>query len=165
MANLVEATRAHELAEVRALFAEYARSVDEPACFAGFERELASLPGVYAPPRGRLLLALDKDQPAGCVALRPLDGTTGEMKRLYVRPVHRGSGLGRDLVQAAIDQARAVGYARLLLDSLPKMQAAIALYRRFGFIEIEPYLAEPTPGARCFALKLPARAGDAAARS
>jgi putative acetyltransferase len=164
MAKLVEATHANELGEVRTLFAEYARGVDAPACFAGFERELASLPGDYAPPRGRLLLALDNNQPAGCVALRPLNATTGEMKRLYVRASHRGSGLGRVLVQAAIDQARAAGYARLLLDSLPQMQAAIALYRRFGFIEIEPYLAEPTPGARCFALTLPARAADAAAR-
>jgi ribosomal protein S18 acetylase RimI-like enzyme len=164
MAHLVEATHAHALAEIRALFAEYALGVDEPACFAGFERELASLPGDYAPPRGRLLLALDNNQPAGCVALRPLDATTGEMKRLYVRPAHRGSGLGRDLVQAAIVQACAAGYARLLLDSLPKMHAAIALYRGFGFTEIEPYLAEPTPGARCFALKLPARAGGVGAR-
>src|SRR5687768_11272774 len=151
---IVQATEARQLAAVRELFAEYARSVDEPACFAGFERELAGLPGPYAPPSGRLLLALDEDRIAGCVALRRLDAETAEMKRLYLRPAHQGRGMGRTLALAAIDSARAQGYARLVLDTLPKMHAAFALYRALGFTEIAPYLAEPTPGARCFELKL-----------
>lgn len=146
MARLVEATRAEQVAVVRGLFAEYARLVDEPACFVGFERELEALPGDY-----RLLLA---EAAAGCVAVRLLDARTAEMKRLYVRSAHRGKGLGRALAQAAIDVAREAGCARIVLDTLPKMREAQALYDLLGFRKIEPYLREPTPGALCYELKL-----------
>ena len=146
MARLVEATRAEQVAVVRGLFAEYARLVDEPACFVGFERELEALPGDY-----RLLLA---EAAAGCVAVRLLDARTAEMKRLYVRSVHRGKGLGRALAQAAIDVAREAACARIVLDTLPKMREAQALYALLGFRKIEPYLREPTPGALCYELRL-----------
>ena len=146
MGRLVEATRAEQVAVVRGLFAEYARFIDEPACFVGFERELEALPGDY-----RLLLA---EAAAGCVAVRLLDPKTAEMKRLYVRSTHRGKGLGRALAEAAIGLAREAGCARIVLDTLPKMREAQALYDLLGFTRIEPYLPEPTPGALCYELRL-----------
>jgi len=146
MARLAEATGAAEIAMVRELFAEYARLVDEPCCFADFERELASLPGEY-----RLFLL---DEAAGCVAVRFLDRQTAEMKRLYVRAAHRGHGLGRVLAEAAIAAAREAGCARIVLDTLPKMRAAHALYGTLGFKPIAPYLTNPTPGALCLELSL-----------
>jgi putative acetyltransferase len=150
MARLREASAPADLDEVRALFAEYARAVDEPCCFAGFERELAELPSGYRV----VLLAYEGPVGAGCVALRELDRGTAEMKRLYVRPSHRGRGIGRVLAEAAIAAARTAGYERIVLDSLPKMRAALALYGELRFREVPPYLAEPTPGARCFELSL-----------
>jgi putative acetyltransferase len=150
MARLREASAPADVDEVRSLFAEYARAVDEPCCFAGFERELAELPSGYRV----LLLAQDQGAVAGCVALRELDRGTAEMKRLYVRPSHRGRGIGRALAKAAIAAAREAGYERIVLDSLPKMHAALVLYRELAFREVPPYLAEPTPGARCFELSL-----------
>jgi putative acetyltransferase len=146
MARLAEATGAAEVALVRELFAEYARTVDEPCCFADFDRELAALPGPY-----RLFLLEDA---AGCVAVRLLDPQTAEMKRLYVRAAHRGKGLGRALAEAAIGAARESGCARIVLDTLPKMREAQALYRALRFSEIPPYLKNPTPGALCFELRL-----------
>jgi ribosomal protein S18 acetylase RimI-like enzyme len=150
MAALVEATAPAELDSVRALFAEYARGVAEACCFAGFERELAGLPGPYL----LLLLAKQAGAPAGCVAVRALDADTAEMKRLYVRPAYRGLGIGRALSEAAITAARRGGYQRIVLDSLPKMREALSLYRQLDFREVAPYLPEPTPGAICFALSL-----------
>jgi putative acetyltransferase len=146
MARLIEATGAGEVGAVRELFAEYARMVDEPCCFADFERELATLPGEY-----RLFLA---DGAAGCVGVRMLDPQTAEMKRLYVRAEHRGKGLGRALAEAAIEAAREAGCVRIVLDTLPKMQEAQALYRALDFRPIDPYLENPTPGALCFELRL-----------
>jgi ribosomal protein S18 acetylase RimI-like enzyme len=146
MARLTEATDAAAIAEVRGLFAEYARLVDEPCCFTDFDRELASLPGEY-----RLFLLEDA---AGCVAVRLLAPDTAEMKRLYVRAAHRGKGFGRVLAQRAIAAAREAGCTRIVLDTLPKMQAAQALYRSLRFTKIPPYLEKPTPGAICFALSL-----------
>ena len=146
MARLVEATSAAQVAAVRTLFAEYARSVDEPKCFVGFERELDALPGDY-----RLFLA---DDDGGCVALRFLGVDTAEMKRLYVRDAHRGKGLGRALAEAAIRAAREAGCTRIVLDTLPKMREAQALYQMLGFRPIPPYLEEPTPSALCFELSL-----------
>jgi GNAT superfamily N-acetyltransferase len=146
MARLVEATSAAQVAVVRELFAEYARNVDEPNCFVGFERELDALPGEY-----RLFLA---DDDGGCVALRFLGVNTAEMKRLYVRDAHRGKGLGRALAEAAIDAARESGCTRVVLDTLPKMREAQVLYQTLGFRPIAPYLQKPTPGALCFELSL-----------
>ena len=150
MARLREASAPADVEAVRALFAEYARGVDEPCCFADFERELAALP------RGYLVLFLTDENglAAGCVALREVDRSTAEMKRLYVRAAFRGLGLGRALAEAAIGAARHAGYERIVLDTLPKMSEAHALYRSLGFSEVAPYLAQPTPGASCFGRRL-----------
>lgn len=149
-----QAASAAEIEEVRGLFREYERWVDEPCCFATFEQELAGLPGEYLPPAGRLFLASEAGLAAGCAALRRLDATTGEMKRLYVRPAFQGRGLGRRLTLQVIAAAREAGYARLLLDTLPKMASAIALYGALGFSPRGPYAAKPTPGAIFFELNL-----------
>ena len=136
-----------DLACARRLFAEYAASLPFDLSFQDFERELAGLPGAYALPSGALLLAMDGEAPAGCVALRPLAPDVCEMKRLYVRPSHRGTGLGRKLVDAILREGLALGYARMRLDTVPGMEAAIALYRARGFREIPPYRENPIPGA------------------
>jgi len=139
------------LDEARALFAEYWRSFGFTPCFQGFDAELAALPGAYAPPRGLLLVARSD----GCVAVRPIDARTAEMKRLYVRPPARGTGLGRRLALAAIEHARGAGFERLVLDTMPEqMQGAISLYRALGFRDTSPYLRDPTPGALCMELAL-----------
>jgi putative acetyltransferase len=154
MADIVVAGGPARIEQVRVLFHEYERWVDEPCCFASFERELAELPGEYGPPAGRLLLALEDGAPAGCVALRRLEGGACEMKRLYVRPAYRGRGLGRQLAEALIGAARAADCRALLLDTLPKMAPAIALYGALGFLPRGPYAAAPTPGALFFELRL-----------
>jgi GNAT superfamily N-acetyltransferase len=146
--------RPQDIEEARTLFREYAALVEEALCFQNFDRELAALPGEYAAPHGALLVARDAAALAGCVALRRLDGTTGEMKRMYVRGAYRGAGLGRGLALAVIDEARRRRFRRLVLDTLPKLAPAIALYRDLGFREVGPYLPRPTPGALCFELRL-----------
>ena len=136
-----------DLAHARRLFTEYAASLPFDLSFQDFDRELADLPGAYAPPSGALLLAMEGNEPAGCVALRALAPDVCEMKRLYVRPSRRGTGLGRKLVDAILREGRARGYARMRLDTVPGMEAAIVLYRACGFREIPPYRANPIPGA------------------
>jgi len=154
MPEILAARSPAEIESVRTLFREYEQGVAEPCCFADFERELAALPGEYVPPAGALLLARDAAGDAGCVALRRLDAGRGEMKRLYVRGDRRGSGFGRALALAAIEAARRAGYNGLMLDTLPKMTEAIALYRALGFTPTGPYSATPTPGAVFFQLNL-----------
>jgi ribosomal protein S18 acetylase RimI-like enzyme len=148
------ATVPDELDLVRTLFREYEAGIGVDLCFQGFEAELAELPGKYAPPTGRLLLATDGDAVLGCIALRRFTDADGEMKRLYVRPAARGLGAGRALVEAVIAAARAIGYRRLLLDTLPSMASAIALYESLGFRDVEPYRENPVPGARYLGLEL-----------
>ncbi len=143
---LHEATSPLALAHVRALFLEYAAGLGIDLAFQDFGSELASLPGAYAPPGGALLLATYGVQVAGCAALRPFEGKSCEMKRLYVRAEHRKRGIGRLLAAATISTARQAGYARMRLDTLPSMRAAIALYRSLGFHEIPPYRYNPVPG-------------------
>ena len=150
-APLKLATTPAELAEVRALFGEYAQSLGFSLCFQGFDAELASLPGIYAPPSGALLLA----KGLGCVGVHPLTRDVAEMKRLYVRPAARGTGLGRALALAACDAARDRGYARLRLDTIAStMGAAVALYRSLGFVEIAPYRENPIASALYLELAL-----------
>ena len=130
------------------MFEEYAASLSIDLCFQNFAQELATLPEMYGPPRGALLLAEIDAAPAGCVAVRQLDAATCELKRLYVRPTHRGHNLGRLLTYAALETARALGYARIRLDTLPEMQPAQRLYESLGFRDIAPYYGEPIPGQR-----------------
>jgi GNAT superfamily N-acetyltransferase len=150
----IASARAADLDEIKVMFREYSALVSEALCFQGFDQELASLPGDYAPPSGALLIARDGAAAAGCVALRRLDERTGEMKRMYVREAFRGTGLGRRLALAVIGEAKTRGCARIVLDTLPKLATAIALYRDLGFLETGPYLPAPTPGALCFELRL-----------
>jgi ribosomal protein S18 acetylase RimI-like enzyme len=157
MLNIAPAMSPLDLADIRLLFGEYSSLVAEALCFQNFDQELAALPGDYVPPGGALLIARDADAAnlaAGCVALRRIDTGTGEMKRMFVRESYRGSGLGRKLAVAVIEEARKRRYARIVLDTLPKLAAAIALYRDLGFAETGPYLASPTPGAICFELRI-----------
>jgi ribosomal protein S18 acetylase RimI-like enzyme len=143
-----------DLPAVRELLLEYAAGVGVPLDFQGFDREVADLPGDYAPPRGALLVARVGAELAGCVALRPLGGDACEMKRLFVRPAARGLGLGERLALAIVAEARRLGYRRMRLDTLPAMAAAQSLYERLGFRDIPPYTDNPVAGTRFLELTL-----------
>jgi putative acetyltransferase len=153
----------------RELFLEYAQWLRVDLCFQGFEEEVSTLPGAYAPPRGCLLLAGPSDAAFGCIALRPLDAVSGcggaaparradalaaEVKRLYVRPAHRGEGWGQRLARALLEEARATGYRELKLDTLDWMSAARSLYSGLGFRECAPYYVNPLSGVVYMSLKL-----------
>ncbi|HME36641.1 MAG TPA: GNAT family N-acetyltransferase [Candidatus Sulfotelmatobacter sp.] len=145
---LAQAETPAQIAQARELFLEYAQSLGFSLCFQNFDKELADLPGDYAPPQGRLLLADFEGQLAGCVALHPLDPEICEMKRLYLRPHFRGKGLGRVLADHIIAEARQIGYLRMRLDTVePAMKDAVAMYRKLGFKEIAPYCSNPIAGA------------------
>jgi ribosomal protein S18 acetylase RimI-like enzyme len=154
MLEIRPATSAEEVETARRLFSEYADGLSVDLAFQSFDEELASLPGGYALPDGRLLLAWDGAEATGCAALRRFADEVGEMKRLYVRPAWRGTGLGRALAEAIIAAARAIGYATLRLDTLPEMVAAQRLYRALGFREIAAYRANPVHGASYMELSL-----------
>jgi putative acetyltransferase len=139
---------AADVATARALFEEYQQSLGFSLCFQNFDQELATLPGAYAPPEGRLFLAFSGDEPAGCIALRKIGEEICEMKRLWVRPAFRGTGLGRRLVETLMADARGIGYRRIRLDTLPSMAAAQALYLALGFLDIPPYNDHPIEGTR-----------------
>lgn len=146
MLEIVQAESLEQIAEARALFEEYAASLGFDLGFQDFAAELAGLPGDYAPPWGRLLLAFHDGRPAGCVALRELEAEICEMKRLYVRPGFRDLRVGRALAEAVIAEARGIGYSRMRLDTVPAMEKARSLYRALGFREIAPYRFNPIPG-------------------
>ncbi|WP_375766525.1 GNAT family N-acetyltransferase [Archangium gephyra] len=154
MLPIVHAATPWQIAQARALILEYQKALGIDLGFQDFEQEMAGFPGAYAPPGGRLLLALDGSDAAGCVGVRELESGTCEMKRLYIRPAYRSHGLGRRLVEAAVEQARAAGYSAMCLDTLPQMGAAIRLYEAFGFERTEPYYANPISGALFFKLRL-----------
>ena len=153
--QIVDAAGVEQVALVRGLFEEYWASFGFTPCFQNFAGELAALPGDYAPPGGRLALALVDGRPAGCVALRRFDGQRGELKRLFVRPQFRGLGLGRQLLEWAIAGARAAGYSELVCDTMPVMSEALAMYERAGFERSAAYSGHPAPGAIFLRLALP----------
>jgi putative acetyltransferase len=154
--SFLEAETPAQIEQARELFREYAESLGFSLCFQNFDRELAGLPGDYAPPRGRLLLAAADGEVAGCVALHPLPPAgVCEMKRLYLRPRFRGQGLGRGLAERIIAEARALGYQRMRLDTVaPVMPDAVGMYRKLGFREIPPYCDNPMPGVLYLELAL-----------
>ncbi len=152
--RIVDGHGDEELPAVRRLFEEYGASLEVDLGFQDFARELRELPGAYAPPAGRILLALEEDEPAGCVALRPYEPDACEMKRLYVRPAFQGTGLGRCLAEAIVDAGRDAGYRLMRLDTLPTMEAARSLYRSLAFDEIEAYRHNPVHGTTYFQLRL-----------
>jgi len=151
---IIEISAPDRLSTLRELFTEYAQAIAVDLCFQGFDRELVELPGRYAPPAGRLLLALDGANAAGCVALRKIGDGICEMKRLYVRPACRGKGLGRALASDIIAAARQIGYERMRLDTLGSMKEAIALYQSLGFRRIAPYYDNPNRCAVFMELEL-----------
>lgn len=153
--EITQAALRKHLKQVRGLFLEYAQSLGFSLCFQSFAKELAELPGMYAPPQGRLLLATINGLPAGCVALHKLEHSVCEMKRLYTRPQFRRLGLGRQLTEKIIAEARAIGYEKMRLDTIVgKMDRAIELYRQLGFLEINSYRPNPIPGAMYMELEL-----------
>ncbi len=159
MLRVVPADSDATLSQARKLFCEYAMNPGVVQCLQDFEREVSLLPGRYASPGGRLLLAIQQDaegleQAIGCVALREWDQNICEMKRLYVTTATRGKGVGRELVRTLISEAQTIGYKSMVLDTLPSMQEAHQLYRTLGFREISSYQKNPIPGALFFEFRL-----------
>ncbi len=152
--EILRARSAGDYVVGKSLIEEYQASLGVDLCFQNFSQEIANLPGIYGPPRGCLLIARMNEKLAGCVAVRGLDDGDCEIKRLYVRPEYRREGVGRRLVEKAIRFARALGYARMLLDTLPAMTEAQSLYQSLGFAEIDGYYINPVEGVRYLALEL-----------
>ena len=154
MIEIVHAVSAEQIETAGKLMFEYAASLNVSLCFENLDKEVAGLPGLYAPPHGRLLLAVSGSTVAGCIALKKVDDQVCEMKRLFVREEFRGKGVGKQLTKALWDEARAIGYQRMRLDTLPSMKEAIAMYRSLGFKPIPPYRDLPDPGALFMEVKL-----------
>jgi len=148
MLHITQVASADDIVIVRTLLREYQAGLGVDLCFQGFDAEVNGLPGSYAPPGGRLLLATYESSPVGCVALQAVNAGRCEMKRLYVRPHGRGLGVGRALVSAVLDEARAIGYTEVVLDTLPTMTEAQHLYQQFGFHDITAYRPNPVQGTR-----------------
>jgi GNAT superfamily N-acetyltransferase len=154
MPQIIQAHAPEYVDRIRELFKEYESSLGVSLSFQEFDNELAGLPGHYAPPEGRLYLALVDQHLAGCVGLRKISDEICELKRLYVRPLHRGQGIGRQLVLTAVKDARQIGYNKMRLDTLPSMKRALELYLSMGFKPIERYRANPVPGTKFLELNL-----------
>ncbi|MCM3141055.1 GNAT family N-acetyltransferase [Brevibacillus sp. MER 51] len=152
--RLIHATEGNQYEQARELFMEYVDSLGVDLSFQNIATELQNIPGEYAPPDGCILLALDDEQPAGCVALRKIDEQVCEMKRLYVKPEWKGRGVGKKLALAIMDDAKLRGYSFIRLDTLPTMEQAIQLYRSLGFYPIEPYRFNPIEGTLYMEKKL-----------
>ncbi len=152
--QIATAVSHEDLEAIQRLLLEYWELLALPPTFQGFATEVKALPGKYAQPSGRLALARIDGEPAGCIALRPIDSQRCEAKRLFVRPSFRGQGIGRELLHWIIAEARNAGYAELMGDTLPSMSEALAMYQRLGFREVGPYSAEATPGAIYLSLRL-----------
>jgi ribosomal protein S18 acetylase RimI-like enzyme len=145
--SIIQAETQEQVKDAKALFLEYAKSLNFDLCFQDFDKELASLPGDYTPPEGRLLIAMQNNQVAGCVALRKFEDNICEMKRLYVKPEFRGMKIGKLLAERILEEAKSIGYKKMYLDTVPSMKEAIQLYKNLGFNEINPYRYNPQPGA------------------
>lgn len=147
MAEIIQVSSNQEIETVKTLFLEYATWLGFELCFQGFDEELATLPGKYAPPNGRLYIVQDDDKIAGCIALREFKTGISEMKRLYVKPEFRGKGIGNIMVEKVIQDAIEIGYKKMLLDTIgDKMSSAIKIYKSFGFKEIPAYYKNPEKG-------------------
>lgn len=155
--EIMLAKSAEDYAQGKALIEEYAAALGVDLCFQNFSEEIADLEKIYGPPRGCLLLARNNGELAGCVAFRSKGETACEMKRLYIRPSYRGAGIGRRLAKTAIGHARQFGYSQMVLDTLPSMTEAQALYQSLGFREIESYYQNPLSGVRYLALDIATR--------
>jgi putative acetyltransferase len=155
MIEIHSAETPDDLESIRVLFREYQQGLGVDLCFQDFQAELAGLPGKYAAPTGALLIARDGDVPCGCVAVRPMEGTVCEMKRLFVRPAWRGRGLGQRLAEAILVQARSLGYTTMRLDTLDRLMEAMRLYESLGFRRIPAYYDNPLPGVVYWELELP----------
>ena len=165
MTEIQTAMLPDEIRAIRQLFQEYADSLDFKLDFQDFREELATLPGKYAPPLGSILVARENGETVGCVAVRPLGEEICEMKRLYVKPAHRGRRVGRELALAIIEEAKRLGYKAMRLDTVVAMKEASALYRALGFQPIEAYCYNPLPGAMYFELKLRVESSEHRVRS
>ncbi|HKO99071.1 MAG TPA: GNAT family N-acetyltransferase [Pyrinomonadaceae bacterium] len=155
MLTIKQVETAEDIQATRQLFEEYVSELGVSLCFQNYDKEVAELPGEYRPPTGRLYFATENNEAAGCIALRKLDDEVCEMKRLFVRPQYRANRLGRALVDRVIEDARAIGYKRMRLDTLPgRMDQAIAMYRALGFKEIPRYYDNPWESALFMELRL-----------
>ena len=147
MTEITQVTSGQQVEDARVLFREYETWLGMSLCFQGFEEEVASLPGKYAPPGGRLYVAYDEGEPIGCIALRAIEPGICEMKRLYLRDAARGKGVGVRLIEQVIADAKEIGYERMRLDTFPpKMGKAVSLYEAHGFYEIPAYYDNPHDG-------------------
>jgi carbonic anhydrase len=147
--KIVEATE-NDMPTVRKLFREYQEWLGVDLCFQGFDEELATLPGSYAPPTGVIFIAIEDNEAVGCVGIRPRMDNEAELKRLYVRPGHQGRGIGKQLFHTAMTRAKRIGYTSIVLDTLPAMQTAKSLYVAYGFKEIPAYYGNPEEGVEYY---------------
>jgi ribosomal protein S18 acetylase RimI-like enzyme len=154
MAHIIHSHMPEQVGKARSLFEQYAIGMGLGLGFQNFDDDLNNLPGEYVPPYGALLMAIERSVPVGCVGMRPMERSACEMKRLFVKPAHRGKGVGRQLVESIVAEAKLAGYQCMRLDTLPSMREAVALYQSVGFREIEPYCWNPIRGALYYELEL-----------